>query len=78
MTLNHQQIMAIAERTRGQRTNPDWHAYRSFRFTASNFGKLLCADEDSFKYSDSQKLTKLMDDIRKNTPIPTCAIWSGV
>ena len=73
MTVNHQQIMLIEERTRDQRTNPDWHAYRSFRFTASNFGKLLRAEEDSFKYSDSQTLTKLIQEMRKNPSISPCA-----
>ena len=72
MTLNHQQVMAIAEKTIGQRNNPDWHSYRNYRFTASNFGKILNAEEHSVKHADSTQLTKVKDEILKNTPIPPC------
>ena len=58
MTLTHQQVMAIAEKTIGQRNNPDWHSYRNYRFTASNFGKILNAEEHSLKHGDSTQLTK--------------------
>jgi len=72
MNLNHQQIMAIAVKTIGQRNNPDWHSYRNYRFTASNFGKILKAEEHSFKNPDSKQLTIVKDEILKNTPIPPC------